>query len=72
MMETLKNFGWLNELEYGIPLNRFMRNRELTRTFVPVATLNEAPEKKSREEFVSIIEGQEFPFFGFAQSIHKT
>ena len=60
-----------NELQGNILLKDFLREKTLSRVFVPVATYHE-DHKAQDDEFVAIIEGVTFPFFGISYSIHKT
>jgi hypothetical protein len=59
-----------NEISENIVLKDFVSLKALSRLFVPVATFDEADKVKD-EEFVAVIEGIVYPFFGFAFSIDK-
>ena len=59
-----------NELKQNIILSDFLKQKALSRLFVPLATFDE-PAKEIEDEFVAAIEGVAFPFFGLAYSIDK-
>lgn len=66
----LDNIVFFNELSYNIELNMFLKERALSKLFVPIATFNEDYTNQG-DEFVAIMEGAFFPFYGFAFSIEK-
>lgn len=59
-----------NELSFNIKLRVFLREKLLSRLFVPVSTFNQ-DYVNQEEEFVALIEGVYYPFFGLAFSIEK-
>ncbi|TNV85189.1 hypothetical protein FGO68_gene9085 [Halteria grandinella] len=68
--DLLNQVTFLHELIYSIPLDRFLGESLLSSVFVPIATIHE--EKKDQEgEFVAMVEGAHFPFFGSALSLDK-
>lgn len=67
---TLDNSTFYNELKSNIDLKTFLKEKVLSRVFVPIATFNE-DKKNQEDEYVAIMEGVAFPFFGIAFSIEK-
>lgn len=59
-----------SELALNVRYDRFLKERNLPRVFVPVATFNQDGVEPDKE-FVAIIEGVVYPFFGIAYSIEK-
>jgi len=51
-------------------VKEFLKQRTLSRLFIPAATFDEEF-KEQDEEFVAVMEGTVFPFFGLAYSIEK-
>lgn len=70
MEAILNNITFFNEMQYGIPLKKFLGETMLSQVFVPVATYN-SEQKNQEEEFVAMVEGAHFPFFGTAFSVEK-
>ncbi len=68
--ELLNSLTFYNELPINIQLKSFLKEKQLSRVFIPVATFHEE-RKEQTEEFVAIMEGESFPFFGVAYSIEK-
>ena len=66
----LNNMTFFNELVYGIPLKHFLQEITLSKVFVPVATYNNDRADQD-EEFIAIVEGAHFPFFGIAFSVDR-
>lgn len=66
----LNNITFFNEMTYGIPLKHFLQESTLSKVFVPVATFNNDKTDQD-EEFIAVIEGAHFPFFGIAFSIDR-
>ena len=67
----LDNIVFFNELSYNIKLNMFLKEKALSKLFVPIATFNKEYTNQC-DEFVAIMEGAFFPFYGFAFNIEKT
>lgn len=59
-----------NEITENIVLEDFIQFKTLSQVFVAVATYEEE-EKDKKEEFIAVIEGIMYPFFGLAYSIDK-
>lgn len=59
-----------NELPFNVPLQQFLSEKMLSKAFVPIATFND-PSKEQEQEFVALVEGAVFPFFGVAFSLEK-
>jgi hypothetical protein len=68
--DMLDDVQFYNELSFNIRLRTFLKEKQLSRIFVPIATFNQ-DHVNQEEEFVAMIEGAVFPFFGFAWSIEK-
>ena len=68
--DMLDNIQFYNELSFNIRLRTFLKEKQLSRIFVPIATFNQ-DHVNQEEEFVAMMEGVVFPFFGFAWSIEK-
>jgi hypothetical protein len=66
----LNNVTFYNELHYNIPLEKFLSEGMLSQVFVPVATYH-LERKNQEEEFVALVEGSHFPFFGCSFSVHR-
>lgn len=66
----LNNATFYSELIYNIQLEKFLKERDLADSFVPVATFNHN-KRKQDQEYVSIVEGSHFPFFALAFSIER-
>lgn len=66
----LNNVTFYNELPFNVPLQQFLSEKMLSKAFVPVATFND-PTKEQEHEFVALVEGAVFPFFGVAFSLEK-
>ncbi len=66
----LNNVTFYNELPFNVPLQSFLNERMLSKSFVPVATYND-PAKDVEDEFVALVEGAVFPFFGVSFSLEK-
>jgi hypothetical protein len=67
LLDSIKLY---NEVSENIILKDFIELKALSRLFVAVATYDE-PEKVKDDEFIAVIEGIVYPFFGFAYSIDK-
>jgi len=68
--EMLDEVQFYNELSYNIRLRTFLKEKQLSRLFIPIATFNQ-DHVNQEEEFVAMIEGSYFPFYGLAWSIEK-
>lgn len=68
--EILNEVTFYHELIYAIPLSRFLAESLLSAVFVPIATIHE-DRKNQEEEYVALVEGAHFPFFGSALSLEK-
>ena len=66
----LDGIGFYNELQYNIPLGRFLQEPILASFFVPVATFHE-DRTQQEDEFVAMVEGAHGPYFATAFSIEK-
>lgn len=66
----LDEVQFYNELSYNIRLRTFLKEKQLSRLFIPIATFNQ-DHVNQEEEFVAMIEGSYFPFYGLAWSIEK-
>ena len=69
--DWLNNVTFYNELIYNIPLGKFLRERDLSDAFVPVATFNH-DKRRQENEYVAIVEGSHFPFFALAFAVERT
>lgn len=67
----LNNATFYSDLVYNIQLDKFLRERDLSDSFVPVATFNH-DHRRREQEFVAIVEGAHFPFFALAFSVERT
>lgn len=70
MDKLYDNINFYNELELNMKLDKFIRTTGL-KTFVPVSTFDSNKNTPMNEEFVSMIEGTYYPFFGFAYRVDK-
>lgn len=68
--ELLDSIKLYNEISENIILKDFVSHKALSRLFVAVATFDEEFKSKD-EEFIAVLEGVVYPFFGFAFSIDK-
>ena len=66
----LNNVTFYNELVFNVPLKSFLQETILSKVFVPVATFNQDGWNQDNE-FVAIVEGAFFPFYGTAFSLEK-
>lgn len=66
----LDNIVFFTELSFNIKLNMFLKEKALSKLFVPIATFNKEYTNQG-DEFVAIMEGAFFPFYGFAFNIEK-
>lgn len=66
----LDEVSFYTELKSNIVLKRFLKEKLLSQVFTPIATFHE-DFKDQTEEFVAIMEGVSFPFFGLAFSLEK-
>ena len=66
----LNNVTFYNELVFNVPLKSFLQETILSKVFVPVATFNQDGQNQDNE-FVAIVEGAFFPFYGTAFSLEK-
>ena len=66
----MNNATFYSELIYNIQLEKFLKERDLADSFVPVATFNHNKRKRD-QEYVAVVEGSHFPFFALAFSIER-
>ncbi len=64
------NITMYNKMNQGLKASRFTQIKELGRIFIPTATYNQSLSDQ-KSEYVSIVEGNAFPFFGLAFSPDK-
>ena len=65
------NITVYNELIYNIQLDLFLKEKVLPSVFVPIATFNNDLSRSTGTEYVAMVEGTHFPFFGCAFSVQK-
>jgi hypothetical protein len=68
--KLLDNITFYNELSQNINLKHFLKSKQLSRLFAPIATFDDA-NKLQEEEFVAVMEGIAYPLVGLAYSIDK-
>jgi hypothetical protein len=66
----LDQIKFFNEVSIGIRYTAFLKERQLSRLFVPTATFHD-DEFDLNDEFISMMEGVQHPYFGIAFSIDK-
>ena len=67
---TLDKIDFYNEVDLGVPLERFTLSKFL-RPFVPVTTYHGGDETHHLDEYVSMVEGTVLPYFGFSHRLDK-
>jgi hypothetical protein len=64
------NITVYNALLKNTKVKRFNEVNQLNKIFVPIASFDQV-DTKYEDEYVAVVEGNAFPFFGIAFSIHK-
>ena len=72
-METkLDKIKFFSDLELGISMSDFiLEEHHLSRLFIPVGTFHDKDAPSSNNEFVAMIEGVVYPWFGVAYRIDR-
>ena len=68
--DLFNNITVYNKMNYGLKVAAFAQVKELGRIFIPTATFNQNF-TTTQNEYVAIVEGNAFPFFGLAFSPDK-
>ena len=71
MDELFGNTTVLNEVKVNMRVQNLTTNSIVGRTFIPIASFASNYTDDKLNEFLAIIEGINFPFFGIAFSIEK-
>ena len=68
--DMLDEIQLFSELSFNILLKRFLKEKQLSRLFTPIATFNQ-DFVNIEEEYVAMVEGAYFPFYGLAWNVEK-
>ncbi len=69
-LNELQKIYFQSDLDKWISYVNFMKDKRLSRTFMPIETIFNGS-KKEQEELVAAIEGIAFPFYGLSYRVDK-
>jgi|OM-RGC.v1.017189830 hypothetical protein len=70
--DILDKITFYSDLTMGMTMNDFvLREKTLSQIFIPVASFDDEDIQSANEEFVAVVEGVVYPWFGVAYRIDK-